>query len=135
MMKRVAIRNAVVGTGLALIGVATMGAAPRAIAPARGGYWQVADSPKGAPHHRLCLVDPIMLSQWEHRGGRCSRKVLSDKGNKTVIEYSCADGGFGRSELSLLTPRTIRVATQGISGGAPFNYVLHARRVGNCPPR
>jgi hypothetical protein len=35
----------------------------------------------------------------------------------------------------VLTPRTLRVATQGIAAGAPFNYVLHARRTGNCPAR
>lgn len=134
-MKRIAIRNAAGRASLALVAVATIGAAPRALAPASGGYWQVADSPKGAPRHSLCLADPVLLSQWEHRGARCARKILSDQGNRAIIEYSCGDGGFGRSEMSLLTPRTIRVATQGISGGAPFNYVLHARRVGNCPPR
>lgn len=135
MMRRIAIRNAAIGAGLALIAAATIAAAPRALAPASGGYWQVADSPRGPPRHALCLADPALLSQWEHRGARCTRRILSDAGNKAVIEYNCADGGFGRSEVSVLTPRTIRVATQGISGGAPFNYVLHARRVGNCPPR
>jgi hypothetical protein len=37
--------------------------------------------------------------------------------------------------MTLLTPRTIRIATQGISAGGPFNYVVHARRAGNCNPR
>lgn len=122
---------------LALIGVASVAAVaavPRALGPAIGGWWQVAYSAKGPPRHRLCLAAPIMLGQWEHRAGRCTRTILSDQGNKTVISYTCADGGFGRSELSLLTPRTIRVATQGISAGGPFNYVIHARRGGNCPP-
>ena len=109
---------------------------PQALAPASGGL--VADLPiraKDAPRHRLCLADPVLLGQWEHRGARCTRTIVSDQGNKAVITYTCADGGFGRSELTLLTPRTIRVATQGISAGGPFNYVIHARRAGNCPPR
>ena len=135
MMDGSVIRKLGLGSVLAVVGLATAGAAPRALAPASGGWWQVADSPKGVPHHSLCLADPVLLGQWEHRGGRCSRTILSDSGNKTVISYTCADGGFGRSELSLLTPRTIRVATQGISADGPFNYVLHARRAGNCPPR
>lgn len=134
-MRDYAIRTAALGAGLALVGAAAIGAVPRALAPASGGWWEIADSPKGAPRHKLCLADPVVLSQWEHRGARCSRRILSDEGNKTVIEYSCADGGFGRSEVSLLTPRTLRVATQGISADGPFNYVLHARRVGNCPAR
>ena len=108
---------------------------PRALAPANGGLWQVARSAKGAPEQALCVADPVVLAQFEHRGGKCSRSILSDRGDKAVIDYSCTDGGFGRSEITLLTPRTLRIATQGISGGAPFNYVLHARRVGNCSAR
>ncbi|MDQ3074059.1 MAG: hypothetical protein M3Q88_00400 [Pseudomonadota bacterium] len=110
-------------------------AGPSALAPADGGLWQVARSARGAPEQSLCVADPILIGQWEHRGGHCSREILTDQGDKTVITYSCADGGFGRSEITLLTPRTLRVATQGIAAGAPFNYVLHARRVGNCTNR
>lgn len=135
MMDGSAIRMLGYGARVALIGLLSAAAAPRALAPASGGLWQVADSPKGAPKLSLCLADPVLLSQWEHRTARCSRTILSDQGNKTVISYTCADGGFGRSEVSLLTPRTMRIATQGISAGGPFNYVLHARRVGNCPSR
>ena len=120
---------------LALVGLVSIAAGLQALAPASGGLWQVARSARGAPEASLCVADPILLGQWEHRGGRCERTILSDQRNKAVISYTCADGGFGRSELSLLTPRTMRVATQGISAGGPFNYVLHARRVGNCPAR
>ncbi len=120
---------------LALTSAALVAAAPRALAPANGGLWQIAFSAKDPPRASICVADPIMLAQWEHRGGRCSQTILSDKGDRVVISYTCADGGFGRSEMSLLTPRTIRIATQGISAGGPFNYVLHARRAGNCASR
>ncbi len=110
-------------------------AAPRALAPASGGLWQVAHSAKGAPEQSLCVADPILIGQWEHRGGHCSRVILSDEGDRTVINYSCTDGGFGRSVITVLTPRTLRVATQGIAADGPYNYILHARRVGNCTPR
>ncbi len=123
---------------LALLGAGLLlgAAAPRALAPATGGLWEVGTSATGIGARRLCIADPVMLSQWEHRGGRCTRVIISDEGNKTVIHYTCADGGFGRSEMTLVTPRTLRVATQGIiRNDGPFNYVLHARRVGNCPPR
>jgi len=121
--------------GLTLVGLLSVAAAPRALAPASGGLWQVALSAKGAPETSLGVADPILLAQWEHRSARCTRTILSDQGSKAVISYTCADGGFGRSEMTLLTPRTMRVATQGISAGGPFNYVIHARRVGNCPIR
>jgi len=35
----------------------------------------------------------------------------------------------------LITPRSIRIETQGISDNLPFNYVIQARRVGDCPRR
>ena len=123
------------GAAVALVGVALVAAAPRALSPASGGLWQIAFSAKGAPQANVCIADPVMLGQWEHRAGRCSQTILSDQGHKLVLSYTCADGGFGRSEMSLLTPRTIRVATQGISADGPFNYVLHARRAGNCASR
>jgi len=124
------------GATLALLClVSAAPAGPRALDGASGGMWQVARSAKAAPEQALCIADPVVLGQWEHRGGQCSREILSDQGSKAVITYSCAGGGFGRSELTLLTPRTLRIATQGISAGGPFNYVLHARRVGNCPAR
>ena len=124
------------GAALALLCLLSAASAgPRALDGASGGMWQVARSAKGAPEQALCIADPVVLGQWEHRGGQCSREIISDHGSKAVINYSCAGGGFGRSELTLLTPRTLRIATQGISAGGPFNYVLHARRVGNCPSR
>jgi hypothetical protein len=124
------------GAALGLVFMLSAAAAgPHALDPASGGLWQVGHSANGAPDKALCIADPVELGQYEHRGGQCRREILSDHGNKTVIDYVCADGGFGRSEMTLLTPRTLRIATQGIAAGAPFNYVLHARRVGNCPAR
>jgi hypothetical protein len=117
--------------GLLLIAAA----GPRALAPASGGTWEVSFDARGAAARSLCLADPVLLGQWEHRAARCQRFILSDHDNKAVIDYTCGEGGFGRSEITVLTPRTLRIATQGIARGAPFNYVLHARRVGNCMPR
>ena len=122
--------------GVALVATLSIAAAgPRALAPASGGLWQVAHNAREEGELGLCVADPVSLGMWQHRKGRCKPVIVSDQGNKAVIEYSCADGGFGRSEMTLLTPRTLRIATQGIAAGAPFNYVLHARRSGNCPRR
>ena len=120
---------------VAAAGLSLGAAAPRALAPAAGGLWEVGTSATGEGAKPTCIAQPVALSQWEHRGGRCTRVIISDTANKAVIHYTCADGGFGRSEMTLVTPRTLRIATQGISRDGPFNYVLHARRVGNCAPR
>ena len=40
-----------------------------------------------------------------------------------------------QSKIDVLTPRSIRIETQGIADDLPFNYVIQARRVGECSPR
>lgn len=119
--------------GLAVAATALVAASvPRALAPAAGGLWEVGRSAHDKAAERRCIANPGLLARWEHLRQKCDTTIVADKGTKAVIEYQCADGGFGHAELTLLTPRTIRVQTQGISGGAPFSYTLHARRIGGC---
>jgi hypothetical protein len=106
--------------------------APRALAPAIGGLWEISRNAQGQNAQRVCVPSPDALALFEHRGRQCTRKVISDRGSQAVIHYTCTDGGFGRSDITLITPRSMRIETQGISGGMPFHYQLHARRVGNC---
>ena len=105
---------------------------PRALAPAQGGLWEVSRSATGHAAIRICVATPDLLAQFEHRQNRCTRTVVSDSGTQTLISYNCAGGGFGQSKMTLITPRTLRIDTQGISENLPFHYQLHARRVGDC---
>jgi hypothetical protein len=101
-----------------------------------GGLWEVSRSATGANAERRCVPSAAVLSQWEHRQTQCTRVVLSSTATGAVINYTCPKGGFGRSRMQVITPRTLRIETQGIApDGFPFNYVLHARRVGDCPSR
>jgi len=34
--------------------------------------------------------------------------------------------------MTLITPRSLRIDTQGISDNLPFHYQLYARRVSDC---
>ena len=58
--------------------------------------------------------------------------MIKDSETKTVIEYKCAGGGFGRSSITMITPRSLRIETQGISDNFPFGYVAQAHRIGDC---
>jgi hypothetical protein len=106
-------------------------AQPSALAQTSGGLWEVAGVP-GSPPIRQCVGDARALAQFEHRGQVCPRTIVSDSGDSAVIEYNCSGRGFGSSKITVLTPRSLRIETQGISQGLPFNYVIQARRVGNC---
>lgn len=108
---------------------------PAALAQTQGGMWEISGVPGSKAPARQCVADPTALAQFEHRGRFCTRIVISDNPPSTVIHYTCPGAGFGRSKMTLITPRSIRIETQGISDSLPFNYVIQARRVGDCPPR
>lgn len=117
------------GMGALVLGAATL---PPVIADS-AGLWEVSRSATGTNAERRCVPSATVLAQWEHRKTQCTRTILSATATEAVINYTCPGGGFGRSHLRVITPRTLRIETQGISDGFPFNYVLHARRVGECP--
>jgi len=97
---------------------------------AEPGLWEI--SKAGSPAVKLCVPNLAVLAQYEHRNARCSRSIIRDDGAQATVHYSCAGGDFGQSDVTLVTPRSLTIRTQGISAGAPFKYTLIARRAGNC---
>jgi hypothetical protein len=123
---------ATLGAGGAAILLLAAAALPAALAPTSPGLWELSGLPNTSAPVRQCIADATALAVLEHRGQRCKQVVLSDNPPTTVVDYTCANGGFGHSKLTLLTPRSLRIETQGISANYPFNYVIQARRVGEC---
>ena len=121
--------------GAAALLVLTAAQPPSALAPASGGLWEISGVPGAKAPARECVADVAALAQFEHRGKSCTRVVISDAGSAAVIHYTCPGGGFGRTKITVITPRNLRIETQGISDNLPFNYQLQARRAGDCPPR
>ena len=117
-------------TGAAVLLALTAAVRPAALAEAAPGLWEISRSDGG--RRNMCVADPSVLAQYEHMRGKCTRDLIRDQGRKAEISYSCSGGGFGQSTIEEITPRSLRVETQGISNGAPFHYVLQARRIGNC---
>lgn len=103
------------------------------LAQTQPGLWEVSGAPGTKAPVRLCVADVPSLARFEHRGKACAAKVLKRAGSLTAFEYSCGSAGFGHSDVEAITPRSLRISTQGISGGLPFNYVLQARRMADCP--
>ena len=98
------------------------------------GQWEIAKS-ASERGEKICLPDPAMLMQWEHRGKPCTRTIVTSSIDRAEVNYTCIGGGFGTSRVEVLTPRSIKVNTQGIADGLPFAYAVHARRIGACPAR
>jgi hypothetical protein len=120
--------------GAALVLALGAAARPSSLARVEGGLWEIDRLGPGV-RPRICVADPLSLASYEHRGRTCTRVVISERPEGALIHYTCAGGGFGRSKIDVLTPRSIRIETQGIADNLPFNYVIQARRVGECGPR
>ncbi len=111
-----------------------LGGASLPQAMAGPGEWEVGKtaSERG---EKVCLPDAAMLTQWEHRSKQCTRVIVTSSLDRAEVHYTCVGGGFGTSQVQVLTPRSVKVNTQGIADGLPFSYVVHARRAGACAPR
>ncbi len=120
-------------SGLATAFVLMAAAQPSALAQTQPGLWEISGAPGTSAPIRQCLADVASLARFEHRSKACRAKILKDGGSLILVEYTCGGAGFGNSEIDVLTPRSLRISTQGISGGLPFNYVLQARRIDDCP--
>jgi hypothetical protein len=127
--------------GKATILTIALGASSLSIAAARRptalngvtpGMWELDGVPGANGPARVCFADIALLARYEHRGNRCTANAVSDNGSSAVIEYSCGAAGFGRSRIDVITPRSVKINTQGISSQLPFNYTLNARRIGDC---
>ena len=129
---RTRINRFLMPAGLALTAVALAAATLPPAIGGSGGLLEVSRSATGTNAEKRCVPQAAVLAQWEHRRAQCTRVVISATETEAVIHYTCTGGGFGQSRLKVITPRTLRIETQGISEGFPFNYVLHARRVGDC---
>jgi hypothetical protein len=124
--------------GLAIAGMtaalALMGAQrPALFDQTAPGLWEISGMPGAKAAARECVMDIAVLARYEHRSHSCSVKVTSDSPTSTVVDYSCGGAGFGHTKIDLITPRSLRIETQGVSDNLPFSYVLQARRVGDCP--
>lgn len=105
-------------------------AGPAALSQAEGGLWEI--SRQGEAPVQMCIADPSTLAQFEHRGRACTGVAVREAASSLTIHYTCTGGGFGQSEITVITPRSLRVQTQGISDSLPFNYVFQARRLQDC---
>ena len=97
------------------------------------GLWQIRQlANRSAPAKSICVADPAMLTQVEHRNSPCSRLVIANEAESATVHYTCPAHGFGRTSVRVETSRLAKIDTQGIVDNAPFAYRAEARRVGAC---
>jgi hypothetical protein len=97
------------------------------------GLWQLRVlGREGAKPAALCLSDPAVLAQLQHRSQPCSRLVVAQDGTGATVHYTCQAGGYGQTSLRIETPRLVQIDTQGILDNVPFAYRAEARFAGAC---
>ncbi|MEO9132797.1 MAG: hypothetical protein ABI240_16550 [Sphingomonas sp.] len=126
--------------GLLLIGSLTAAAPARApqlavLTRIETGQWQLKEPGTAAVARSLCISEPAVLLQLGHSGAQCSRFVIADTPDAATVHYTCPGAGHGRTTIAMETPRLLRIQTQGIAGGAPFDLDYEGRRIGACGTR
>ena len=130
--------RAVIALAAALIMTTPAGTQNRAemsaIAQLQPGRWEVRDldNLRPAPVRSICISDPAILLQFQHRDTACSQLVIANDAKGATVHYTCPAGGFGRTTLKVTTPRLVRIETQGIYRKLPFDFSAELRRKGNC---
>jgi hypothetical protein len=94
------------------------------------GEWTLR-APDGSTRS-MCVTDPQVLLQLQHRGATCSRFVVEDGALGGRITYSCPGIGTGATRVVVETPRLIRIESQGINRGLPYSFEYEGRRSGAC---
>jgi hypothetical protein len=105
---------------------------PVALATLQAGQWQLRSLDGSAPTKSLCLGDPRVLLQIRHATQTCTKFIITNSATETVVHYSCAATGNGRTSIRVETPRVIQIESQGIADKAPFDWAYEGRRVGDC---
>jgi hypothetical protein len=130
-MARVVCAGMICSSGLALAAPAKAPAliVINAIEP---GQWELRELGAGKSPRLICVANPDTLIQLRHAGATCARYVIDNQPQTMTVNYSCDGTGNGRTTITLQTPRQLRLQTQGIAQGAPFDVDYTARRVGDC---
>ena len=128
-------RAAVLGAlvAIAVPAMAQGGQRLAAISKLEPGLWQLRDLDRSsATPQSICVADPAMLMQVQHRNSPCSRLVVANRADGATVHYTCPANGFGQTSVRVETSHLARIDTQGIRDNEPFAYRAEARRVGAC---
>ncbi|HKT16103.1 MAG TPA: hypothetical protein VJR87_11945 [Allosphingosinicella sp.] len=97
------------------------------------GQWQIRElGNERAVPQSICLGDPEMLVQLEHRQIACSRYIIANDAQGATVHYTCPAKDYGRTTVRVETARLAKIDTQGLVGNIPFAYRAEARRIGPC---
>jgi hypothetical protein len=96
------------------------------------GSWMLHEIGSTTAVRSICLGDPGQLLQIHHGSTACAHFVVSDGPRTATTSYTCPRTGHGRTTITVEGPTLLRIQTQGLANGAPFDVDYEARRGGSC---
>ncbi len=96
------------------------------------GSWALHEIGAAGGNRAICVRDPGMLVQVHHVSAACNRILVSEGPRTLTVQYTCPGQGHGRTTITVENPNLLRIQTQGLAGGAPFDVDYEARRGGEC---
>lgn len=96
------------------------------------GAWSLHEIGKSASTRAICVHDPRVLLQLVHGPAQCEQFVIEDQPNRVTVQYRCPGQGYGRTTIRVEDRNLIRIQTQGLMKGAPFDFDYEGRYTGKC---
>lgn len=96
------------------------------------GAWSLHEIGNSSSTRAICVHDPKLLLQLIHGPAQCAQYVIEDRPNSLTVQYSCPGQGYGRTTIKVEDRNLIRLQTQGLMKGAPFDFDFEGRRTGKC---
>ena len=94
------------------------------------GQWLLKERRGG--ERKICFAGPNSFIQLAHGTTPCEQFVVAQDQRAATVRYTCTGHGQGRTTITVETPRLVRIETQGVLDGSPFEKEYEARRAGAC---
>lgn len=80
----------------------------------------------------LCITDIKRLLQLEHGSAACTFRTITAGESAASVRYVCPGAGTGTTDVAVESKTILRLHTQGVQRGAPFDTTYEARFNGAC---
>jgi len=122
--------------GLLVLGAtAAVAQGPAILNTIAQGEWRLHEIGVRGSQRSICVRDPRQLLQVRHGGTPCARFVIADGPRRATVRYTCPGRGYGMTTITVESDSVVRLQTQGLFRGAPFDLDYEARRQGPCRER
>lgn len=113
-------------------GGAALAQAVDALGQMRPGEYQIHEVGGANAPRTLCVTDTKRLLQLAHGNAGCTFRTITAGAEAATVRYVCPGAGNGTTDVTVQGKTGLRLHTQGVQRGAPFDTVYQAQFNGPC---